>query len=238
MAIATRLPTLNADSSAVVVPSRADGYLGAVTSPLSGKELFQAAEGSYFTACSPTPGTGVIGHAAPTTFDEAKPYLLVYNGHATKSLYPQFLQLNETVASVGGVRVQLTMTIDSGNRYSSAGTAMTVNNTNMASSISGSDVLCYQGAVVATAASGSRRLVGNIILRGGVIDIIQDFYQIVWGAPDGVSNSSSRVATVAEVSRTAPPVCVGPGQSFLLTQWVASQSTGPTWEALFGFVLR
>ncbi len=238
MSIATQVSNPTADSSAVANPDRADGYKGAIVTPLSGKDWFSSAEGSYYTACSPTPGTGVIGHAAPTTFDEAKPYLLIFNGHATKSLYPQFLQLNETVASVGGTRVQLTMTIDNGNRYSSAGTAMTVANTNMRSENSGAAVLAYQGAVVGTAASSARRLVGNIVLRGGVIDIIQDFYQIVWGAPDGVSNSSSRVATVAEVSRTAPPVCVGPGQSFMLTQWVASQSTGPTWEALFGFILR
>lgn len=237
MSVATARPTVTPDSSAVQNPTRADGYLGAFVSPLTSKELFLAAEGSYFTACSPTPGTGVIGHAAPTTFDEAKPYFLCYNG-SSLNLYPQFLHLYETVASIGGTRVQLTQTIDNGNRYSSAGTAMTVNNTNMYSSNSGALVACYQGAVVATAASGTRRLLGNTVFRGGVIDIIQDFYQLVWGAPDGTSSVGSRVATVGEFSRVCPPVCVGPGQSLLLTQWVASQSTGPTWEALFGFVLR
>lgn len=237
MAVYVNRPTATADGSAVVQPSRADNYLGAFVSPVTSKELFLAAEGSYFTACSPTPGTGVIGHAAPTSFDEAKPYLVVYNG-STLNLYPQFLQLNETVASVGGTMVQLTQTIDIGNRYSSGGTAMTVNNTNMASSNSASAVLCYQGAVVGTAASGSRRLLGNTVFRSGVIDIIRDQYQLVWGAPDGTATTASRVATVAEFSRVCPPVCIGPGHSLLLTQWAAAQSTGPTWEALFGFVLR
>ena len=37
-----------------------------------GREML-ADEGSYFTAITPTSGTGIIGHAAPTTFDEAKP---------------------------------------------------------------------------------------------------------------------------------------------------------------------
>ena len=237
MSVALARPTSNSDSAQAQSPNRADNYLGAIVSPITGKEMFLTAEGSYFTACSPTPGTGIIGHAAPTTFDEGKPYFLVYNGSAL-NLYPQFLQLNETVASVGGARVQLTQTIDTGNRYSSAGTAMTVNNTNMTSSNSGSLISCYQGAVLATAASGNRRLLGNTVFRGGVIDIIQDFYQLIWGAPDGVSSTGSRVATVAEFTRVCPPVCVGPGQSLMLTQWVGSQSTGPTWEALFGFVLR
>ena len=237
MAIAVARPTTAADSSQAQSPNRADNYLGAFVSPLTSKDWFAAAEGSYFTAISPTPGTGVIGHPAPTSFDEAKPYFLVYNGSAL-NLYPQFLQLNETVASIGGTQVQFTQTIDAGNRYSSAGTAMTVNNTNMASANSAALVLCYQGAVVGTAASGSRRVIANTVFRSGVIDIIRDQYQLVWGAPDGTATTASRVATVAEFSRVCPPVCVGPGQSLCLVQWAAAQSTGPTWEALFGFILR
>lgn len=237
MSVYVARPTSTGDSSQAQSPNRADNYLGAFVSPLTSKEWFAAAEGSYFTAISPTPGTGIIGHAAPTTFDEAKPYLLVYNG-SNLNLYPQFLQLNETVASVGGAMVQLTQTIDNGNRYSSNGTAMTINNTNMDSANSGSSVAIYQGAVVATAASGTRRVIGNTIFRSGVIDIIRDQYQLVWGSPDGTSNTGSRVATVAEFSRVCAPVCVGPGQSLMLTQWAASQSTGPTWEATFGFILR
>lgn len=237
MSVAVARPTSTGDSSQAQAPNRADNYLGAFVSPITNKEWFAAAEGSYFTAISPTPGTGIIGHAAPTTFDETKPYLYVYNGSAL-TLYPQFLQLNETVASVGGTRVQLTQCIDTTNRYTSGGTAMTVNNTNQASANSASGVLVYQGAVVAAAATTARRVISNTVFRGGVIDIIQDFYQLSWGSPDGTSAVGSRVATVGEFARVAPPVAIGPGQALLLHQWVASQSTGPTWEALFGFILR
>ena len=67
-------------------PSRADGYLGAWTLPVSGKELGSVAEGTYFTAISPTSGTGLLGHAAPTTFDQTKAFIYLYNG-GTKTIY-------------------------------------------------------------------------------------------------------------------------------------------------------
>lgn len=204
--------------------------------PVSNNQMFAGDEGSYFMAITPTPGTGIIGHAAPTTFDETKPYLLVYNGSASR-LYPQFLRLHETVASVGGARLQLTVVVDTGNRYSSAGTALTINNVNMDSVQSGASVAAYAGAVVATAASASRRVLDHVVYRG-TIDIIEDVYNLAFGAPDGMASGSSRVATVQDTARVTAPVVVGPGQSLLIHQWAASQSTGPTFQVGLGFILR
>lgn len=219
---------------------RYDQYNAPWMTPLTSKETNLAAEGSYYTAISGVspgvPGTGIIGHAAPTTFDETKPYLFIYNG-STLSLYPQFLQLYETVAGVGGARLQLTVARDVGNLYSSGGTAASIQNTSSEGSNNATGITCYQGAVVTAAATSARAIIGNFAFRG-TIDIIEDFYQLVWGSPDGVSSSSSRVATVAEVSRMCPPMRIGPGKCLKVHEWRASQSTGPTWEMVFGFVLR
>lgn len=236
MAYQAVLPTKNADGSAIVTPSRTGSYNEAYTLPLSNKELWSADEGSYFTAITPTPGTGIIGHAAPTTFDEAKPYLVAYNGHPSKTLYPQFLRLHETVASTGAARVQFTITTDVGNRRSSAGTQLTVASVNTAVT-NESSTIAYVGAVVGTAATSARRIIGNVVFRG-TIDIVEDMYQIVWGAPDGVGNTSSRVTTVAEFSRVMPPLAIGPGSSLCVTQWAGSQSVGPTYEVTFAYILR
>lgn len=237
MSVNRARPTATSDSPSVVAtPSRADQYLGAYVSPITGKEWLSADEGSYFVATSPTPGTGIIGHAAPTTFDEAKPYLVLYNGSTNLYYYPQFLRLHDTVVSVGGARVQFTIAVDIGNRVSSAGTAMTVVNANMASSNS-SGATATQGAVVGTAASGSRRVLGNYCFRG-TIDVVEDDYVLVFGAPDGTGPASSRVATVIDASRSLPPVVIGPNQSFLVHQWAGAQSTGPTFEATLGFIAR
>ncbi len=235
MPYASTRPTKNADSSTVGTPDRAGSYGEAYVAPVSNKELFSADEGSYFVAITPTAGTGVIGHAAPTTFDEAKPLFVFYNG-GTKNIYPQFLHLHETVASVGGARVQLTFTMDDGNRRSSAGTALVSANTHSGSANT-SGLIAYMGAVVGTAATAARRLLGNVVFRG-TIDIIEDDYLIVWGDPGGLGGSSSRAATVAEASRVVAPMVIAPGDSLCITQWAAAQSTGPTFEAIFGYIER
>ncbi len=237
MAVQNTLPAaITADGANPSGGNRLDSYSEPFTALVTGKEFFTATEGSHFVAITPTPGTGIIGHAAPTTFDEAKPYIVVYNGHPTKSLYPQFLHLHETVASVGGARVQFTITTDAGNRRSSAGTAMTVASCNTAVT-NDATTIAYIGAVVGTAATSARRIIANVVFRG-TIDIVEDDYQIVWGAGDGVGGSASRVATVAEASRVVPPLAIGPSSSLCITQWAGSQSTGPTFEAYFAYVLR
>lgn len=206
--------------------------------PLSVQNLGAATEGSYFVGITPTSGTGIIGHAAPTTFDETKPYILLYNASTTKTLYPQFVQFNETVASVGGTVMRFVPCVDNGNRWSSAGTDLTVANANGASTIATSATTAKVGAVVATAATAARKNYGDIVFRGTTIDIIGDNYTIVFGAPSSNGGASSKVATLVDSSRVAPAIAVGPGQSFLLHQWAASQSTGPTFQVIMGWIER
>lgn len=236
MAVFRDRPIPTPDNFSAGPPSRAGRYSDAYVMPITSKEWVSADEGSYFMAISPTPGTGLLGHAAPTTFDETKPYLYVYNGSQSR-LYPQFLGLHDSAASTGGARVQFTVALDTGNRYSSGGTALTINNTNMDSAVNSSGVAAYAGAVVATAATATRRVVDHIIFRG-TIDIVEDIYTIVWGTPDGAGQAGSRAATVEDLARVGPPLVVGPGQSLLVHQWAGAQSAGPTFQVRFGFVLR
>lgn len=217
-------------------PGRASAYGDAYALSISSKEWVAADEGSYFVARTPTPGTGIIGHAAPTTFDETKPYVLLYNASTTKRIYPQFLRLHDSVASIGGARTQFTVAVDTGNRYASGGTALTIVNPNMDSNnATGASAFC--GAVIASAASGTRRVVDHVVFRG-TIDIIEDVYELVFAASDGSGMGGSRAATVQDMARLAPPVCIGPGQSFLVHQWAASQSTGPTFQVTLGYIER
>lgn len=237
MAIQRARPTPTGDSaSTVVTPSRTDQYLAAMVSPITSKEWMSADEGSYYVASSPTPGTGIIGHAAPTTYDQTKAYFYLYNGSSNLYYYPQYLRLHDTVVSIGGTRMQFTASVDIGNLYSSGGTDMTVNNSNMGSSNT-SGAVCKQGAVVLNTQTASVRLLGNYCIRG-TIDVVEDDYTLVFGAPDGTGPATSRVATVLDVSKALPPVVIPPGYLFKLVQWQASQSTGPTFEASFGFIAR
>lgn len=223
------------DGQAINTP-RGGSYGETWTLPLSSKDWGAAAEGSYFVAVSPTAGTGIIGHAAPTTFDETKAYLLVYNG-TSRNLYPQFLRLHSTVVSTAATRVQFTFTRDTGNLLSSGGTAATIASTNSEfATPASSSVIITQGAVVCSAATSARALLGNFCLRG-TIDVVEDTYNFVWGAPDG-QVSASRAATVMDIAQPVPPTVIGPGKCLKVHQWAGSQSTGPTFEMVFGFVLR
>ena len=232
--IARDRPTAVPDNTGATAPFRGDRYGGHMVSTLSNKELFAADEGSYFVGVSATPGTGIIGHAAPTTFDETKPYILLYNGGSNR-IYPQFLKFHETVVSTAATRCQWTFTIDEGNRLSSAGTALVISNVNMASS-NASGAAIKQGAPVATAASASRRILGHYVVRS-TIDVVEDNLAFVFGDPSAGQDSVAP-ATVMNMTVPLPPVVIGPGQSFMAYQWSASQSAAPTLEVVFGFVER
>lgn len=233
MAIATEYPGRTGDGAGV--PSRAGSDLSSYVLPISNKEMFAADEGTYFTAITPTPGTGIIGHAAPTTFDETKPIITLFNG-GSRRIYPQFLRLHVTVVSTAAVRVQYTITTDVGNRRASAGTAMTISRARLGSTAATAAV-GFVGAVVASAATGSRVIHDHIVFRG-TIDVVEDVYEIVFGGLGGGNSTASRVATVLDASRTTSPVVIEPGNTMCIHQWSASQSTGPTVEVALGFIER
>ena len=234
-------PTFNADSSGASSPSRTGSYNEAYVASISNRELFAADEGSSYVAINPTAGTGIIGHAAPTTFDETKANLYIYNGNTTGSginIYMQSILLVETVVSVGGTRVQFNFSTDTGNLYSSGGSALTINNVNKASTNTSKAVI-YAGAAVLTAATSSRTLLGNHVIRGANVDVVWDHYEFIFGAPGGSTGGAVTPTTVAQhFTRTVPPIIIGPGQSFKMVVWAASETTGPTYEYIVNFLER
>jgi hypothetical protein len=237
MAIASALTTRSGDvAGGTTTPSRTGSYNEAYAAPLTNKEFFFADEGSYFTAITPASGTGIIGHAAPTTYDTTKPYIFIYNG-TQKTLYPQHLALYETVASVGGVGLVFVPSVDNVSTVTTPGTTLTVASSNVANATATSGLVAQVGAIVTPANSGSSVQYGDIIFRG-TIDIIQDHYDIVFGAPSSNGGGVARPATLMDSSRIASPIAVPPGWNFKLVQWRASQSTGPTFQVRLGFVLR
>ena len=216
-------------------PTRAGRYGEMWDIPLSSKEFGAADEGSYYIAVNPTPGTGIVGPVS-TTWDEAKALMTVYNGGVNR-IYPQLLQLYVTVIGTTGTRQDFTHALDTGNRYSSGGTALTKANVNMDSIYTSGAVVTF-GALVTTAASSSRRLLGNHQLREAAIEVVGDFYEFNFAGPGGATQSGSRVATVADFQRTLPPVAIGPGQTYVLHYWRASITVGITFEANFQYIER
>ena len=236
MAIFRDLPNPQVDNFASGGPSRAGRYGESYTLPVTGKEWGAADEGTYYVAVNPTAGTGIVGPVS-TTLDEAKALLCVYNGGQNR-IYPQRMNLWVTVVGTTGTRQDYNFTIDQGNRYSSGGTALTKSNVNM-DSVRTTGATINFGALVTSAASGSRRLMGNHQIREAAIEIVGDQYTFIWGNNSNGGNSSgTRVATVADFQVEVQPMVIGPGQSLLLHHWRTSITVGVTFEVNFEYIER
>lgn len=210
-----------------------------VVSALAGGRDYELADlGFYFVAVSPTVGTGNIGTASVQAFTETTPILILYNPGPT-SCYPMAWNLHCTVVGVTAATIatMFTFTLDTGNRYSSAGTLLTNSNTNM-NSTGNSVSLIYSGAPIATAASGSRRVVAHCPMEGVGVNPVHHKHSFVWGAVNSVSPACliDNTTTLSHQVRNLPPMVIGPAQSMVVVRWGAAITTAPTYEHEFTFI--
>lgn len=208
----------------------------AQTFSFTSRETAAADQGVYYTALTPTPGTGIIGHAAPTTFDQTKAYLLCYNP-GPNVVYPLYLRLHDTVVSAGDSTGPMfyTQVVDLGNRFSSGGTALTPNNANPASQNKSKAVITV-GAVVCTANSNASQTMFHKTFHPGTIDVVHDQLFFTWGAAILGSPQLLPTTTASTYAESFGPIVVPAGYSFLIHEWAAAQSTGPTYEVEFGYM--
>jgi len=221
---------------------RGDGYGDEFVVPWGRYRM--ADEGPYFICKNATPGTGVAGHAAPTTFDQAKPYIVMYNGAAPggDNAYIDYLKLRVTAAGTGGTRVHFNVVTELGNRYSAngadysakAGQAAGYTTPNpLLNPATVFSIIRIGGTCAATAAGATARTLVNEVLRP-VISVADDLYIVKFGAvgePSMALNSIANGGTaIAQVNLHAPPVIVPPGYSVLFHIWQPSQSAASSYE--------
>jgi hypothetical protein len=237
MSVARKLPGASADSSTTATqPSRTGTYGEAYVTPITSKELLAAGEGSYFTALTPTPGTGVVSGVV-TTNVATTPYLVFYNGNSANGpcIYPQYLRLYVTVASTNSTGVNITWYLDNINRWTSGGTALTTAST-LSGGTTASNLTAHIGVLVSPAASANQ-LVAHTRIRG-TIDVVEDLYEFTFGTPGHGAAAGSRAATVTNFHTQLPAVCIQPGHSLVAIEWAGSQSVGITCMAEFGYLER
>jgi hypothetical protein len=93
--------------------------------------------------------------------------------------------------------------------------------------------------VLASSASSNRRLLGNSLVKGANIDVVWDQIEFVFGTTAGSTGGMLTPTTVAQwYSVPVAPVAIPPGYSWLLYQWAAAQSTGPTYEVVVDYIAR
>src|SRR4249920_3567587 len=112
MAIQKLRGTKNADSTAVITPSRTGSYGEAYNFPMGIGRYGWADEGSYYTVASVI-GTDITAHAAPAIADtETKPLIHMFNG-GTNDIYLDYMELLTTVANASATAVAFRAYTDS-----------------------------------------------------------------------------------------------------------------------------
>ncbi|KKL53707.1 hypothetical protein LCGC14_2272760 [marine sediment metagenome] len=215
--------------------SRQSGYGEDYVIPFSTRVA--ADEGGYFLARNTTPGTGQAGHAAPTTHDTAKPFIMLKNGAEAngKRVYLDFLKLQLTAAGTAGTVNYATHTIDKARTPGTGGVALTVVNTNLQSTLSTVLSSAIAGPVVpGESNSAEARIVAHARART-VIPVAGDVLLFNFGG--GPVNTGAVMAGTTELERViqCPPIVIGPGDSYHLVLWRASQSGAASYEIEIGF---
>lgn len=210
---------------------------------LATKSTTLAKDGAYFTCVSPTPGTGIPSLTAPTTFVDTKPYILVNNADAAKTMVFDYLRLQCTVAGVGGTSMNWAMKSDGINalRYTSGGVdsslgTLLIKNPNMNSSAQSSAII-RAGAIVSIATTAASRVLGHGLIRP-VIPVVGDTYLWAFGGDMGCGQGGTPVGgtLVANLSYPVHPVLIGPGQWFAFHLWLPGpQSTASEYEIEMGW---
>lgn len=223
-----------ASSDGTQTPLRIGRHGEMYTIPAGPHRSTLADEGSYFVASNPTPGTGIAGIAAADGFNAAETLFLLYNTATTSEstrLYLDFLELSCTVVDTNGTDIRYDMHIDSTDRYTSGGSAITPVCPNMDSSASAKGRLKFGALVSAAASSGVRYLGGRLLSSTDLV--ANDCFRFDFGGAGGAGQglNYSEEATLGRIFQVAsPPVVLGPGASFLFSINCSSQSGAATWS--------
>lgn len=221
------LPSPNPDSQNTDVAFRQWRYGELAIVSMTRKHHNLCDEGSYFITNNAQTGVAMV---TTSGFTATSPFIIVSNNNTVggNNIYLDYITLVCTVAGTAASGLTYTgaqFVLDTGLRYSSAGSNITANivgaNMNLANTKSGASV--YTGALVATAPSGvARTLVGLRVVRpalsGTVATVVGDVINFNFGGVESAANGN--VSITAGVMNTVPvpmpPAVIGPQQSALL----------------------
>lgn len=207
-----------------------------------------AMEGSYYVAATATPGTGItLSVATGTTFSDTQALLVLNNndsvGTTGRNIYLDFVRIIVTTAPTSASSWSCAYRLDqatrgtNGTQLGATGVYPKPTNMNVGTSPAGA-AYALGGSAVSVAASSNVRNVGRNTLRGQ-IPVVLDDITIKFGSADqsagGVGISQT---TVGGITVFAPPILIGPGQSFVLNEWAAARSAALSGELIVGWIER
>jgi hypothetical protein len=235
MTVSRTLPAPRLPDGSAISNQRTNGYGDQLVVPIMEKMYPLADEGSYFVALNPTPGTGIAGHAAPTTFDNTKPFILIKNVDAFggKRMYLDYIKLVVTAAGTAGNTNFATHQLDGGAGYTSGGSQLTTVSPNIDMAPS-SIALIYAGAAVATAGTSPRTIASQNVRT--VIPVVGDTYVFTFANQlPAFVGLPIEGTLICERAIHVPPVVIGPNEWYKLVLWRASQSAAASYEVEMGW---
>lgn len=206
------------------------------------KQHRYADAGKYYTATiGGTPGTGIIS-GVTTTLVNTTPYLFFYNGNTVTSgikCYLDFLFLHCTVIGASESRLEATLQLDptqGSSQYTSGATLLTPTNCS-ADSAASSAVILRAGAVVCVAPA-NRNILSYTLSTA--IPLVEDQWSFDFGSVSGFHGGGNVIADTSSTGHhrqfPAPPVVVGPGETFRFNTWGAAMATGVTFAGNLGWI--
>jgi hypothetical protein len=224
--------------------------LSTVVTPLLNRDTQAADNGIYYSAISPTPGTGIVNTVNMTSLAiaELAPFLNVYNGSPASqpvTIYPLYLRLTMTAANAasgGTLGLKFTFTLDQGNRVTTIPAAagiLTINNCNMGSpNRSQAQIYGNANALITSAPTSQRRIVGHVSPRPTVLGVVGDVYQFNFGSTEQIDPSSLTPGgtSIANVTYGLAPFVIGQNQTLGVNVWAVNNTTAPAFEVEFGFL--
>jgi hypothetical protein len=220
-------PTRIADATAQQVRLSATGEQ--IVVPVGSGEYGLAMEGSYYKAINSTYNTAVaVSIAAATTFSETQGSITIRNTNPVngKDIILDYIRI--TLATAGTLSTNYSFAIQTDNaiRYSSGGTALTINNANSGIPIASSGALIHAGALtLVTSTVNARKLCPGALIIKNAITAVNDVFLFNFGNVDSVAN----VPGVAVATPCGPVILpAGANHTFVLHLFGASQSAAPT----------
>lgn len=207
-----------------------------------------ADEGSYFTICNATPGTGIATGAAVTAFSNTTPYLILQNNDSVRSVYLDYLRLTHTAAYTGATNLHATFAIDTVNTRYTSGATMIVNaagatggviSSPRSSQSSPATVYAFAGPITAAAASANQRIIVPDAFVRTVIPVVGDSFTFKAGGVEmPVGGQPLNGTAPSQFLVPIPPVVIDPGHALVVCLWAAASSAGGSFEPEIGGWLR
>jgi hypothetical protein len=208
-----------------------------------------AMEGSYFLASTATPGTGITASVATgTTFSDTQALLLLNNTDSPggKSLILDFIAIICTTAPTNTTahhvahRLDAIMRGTAGTQLGAVGTTPKSSNGLVGTTPVG-QIYALGGSGISVAGSAAIRNVGRNLLRAAAAPSWQagDIVVVKFGSAEMAAGGVGLGATTpSAITVFAPPIVVGPGQSYAMNEWAVARSAALSAEFVAGWIER